>query len=671
MTTGKGAGLTSRAAGEASAGTLARTWRAVLGPERRAAPRETGGRGHVNGVTLAAVTLIAIQLLWMAALLAHSYFRQDDYFTFDRALASGFTWKYLMLVSAGHMAPFAFAMSWVLATVSVYNWWLTCVVVVALVAAASFALLRVLRTLFGDRPAILIPLVVYLFSPLALAAVAWWSVAAQTLPLELSIFMAVDAHVRYLRSGRMRSAVAAAGWLLLGMATVEKGALIPLLLLALTSAFFVEGSWGVAAVRAVRRYWRAWLLYGVLLAGYCVVFFIRLPGSTSPPSGPGPVSRVFSFVSTLAGTTVLPGALGGPWRWTVIGNGYPQASPPTALQQLSWAIALLVVVVSCAYRVRAWRAWAILLGWVAVADVLPVVIGRLATLPATLLGLQARFVTDAAAVLALCLGLAFLPLAGEQGAYRLRLPATAPAGSAVWTGRAAWSARAATVLVLAAFLAGSFWSLQALEASTHTQAARSYIATARVAVAQAPRGTLIVDRPTPAMIMDPFFFYPQGYTSYVIGALARTDPDRHLSWTVSPHGVVRGLMIFDAQGRLRPAVMAGVSSGPPPSGQRCWNVTSAGTSVPLSGRLFRWPWTVRLDYSGPATVLALRLGENWTGVTLPAGAHAVYVPLVGVGKEVTVRLAGPWPAKCLTGITVGSWRPDQSGQAIPAAPVPG
>jgi hypothetical protein len=218
-------------------------------------------------VTLGAVTLIVIQLLWMGTLLARSYFRQDDYFNFDRALASGFTWKYLMLLSAGHMAPLGFAISWVLARVALYNWPLTCLVILALVAAACFALLRVLRTLFGDRPAILVPLAVYLFCPLALAAVDWWSVAAQTLPLELSIFLAVDAHVRYLRSGRMRTAVAAAGWLLLGLATAQKGAVTPLLLFALTSAFFVKGRWIAAVGVAARRYWRAWVLYGVLLAG--------------------------------------------------------------------------------------------------------------------------------------------------------------------------------------------------------------------------------------------------------------------------------------------------------------------------------------------------------------------------------------------------------------------
>ncbi|HUY44127.1 MAG TPA: hypothetical protein VMV92_00155 [Streptosporangiaceae bacterium] len=662
---------------------LVRNWQARRQQAEHREPQDAVEWLRSKGVTVAALTLIAIQLVWLAVLLSRSYFRQDDYFNFDRALANGLTWNYLMRVNAGHMAPLGFAMSWVLARVSLYNWALTCVLILALVAAACFALLRVLRTLFGNRPAILIPLGVYLFSPLALAAVTWWSVAAQSLPLELSIFMAVDAHVRYLRGGRFRSALAAAGWLLLGMATVEKGAVIPLLLFALTSAFFVEGRWTLAVVRAARRYWRAWLLYGVMVTGYCVVFFLRLPGSAIPPGAPDLASRVTSFLSALVGSTLVPGVLGGPWHWVLIGDGTAQASPPAALQQLSWAVALFIVVASCVYRVRAWRAWAILLVWIAGADVVPVVIGRIAVAPAGLLGLQARYVTDATSVLALCLGLAFLPLAGEQSVSRFQVSADTPAQT--WRDIAR-SVRAATAVVLAIFLVGSFWSLQALEGISHTEAARSYIATARVAIAQAPHGAVIIDTPTPVMIMNPIFFGLRGSTSYVIGAMARDDPARHLSWITSPHGIVPGhLMIFDARGQLWPAGIAGPSSSPPPSGQRCWSVTTGGISVPLRASLFRWSWIVRLDYTGPATVLALRLGGKWAEATLPAGAHSFYVPLVGAGRELNVFLAGTppavlgsaaspagiTPAMCLTGVTVGTWQPAPPGPAFPAAPVPG
>jgi hypothetical protein len=667
---------------------LAKSWRARLQQDERPEPQDAPDWLRKNGVTVAALSLIAIQLVWMAILLAHSYFREDDFRYLDRALATGLNWSYLMWVDAGHLLPLGFAIAWAMARISLYNWPLTSLFILALLAATCLALLRMLRTMFGNRPAILIPLAVFVFSPLSLAAVTWWAVALEILPLELAIFMAVDAHVRYLRGGRFRSSLAAAGWLLLGMAAMDKGAVVPLLLFALTSAFFVEGRWPVAAVRSVRRYWRAWALYGALLAGYGVLFAIRLLGSGAWAASPRAASLA-KFTSTLLGTTLVPGLLGGPWRWLSFGS--VMTNPPMALQQLSWAMAALVVIVSCAYRRRAWRAWAILLGWVMAADIVPVAIGRLSAGGAgfaTLIGLQARYVTDTVAVFVLCLSLAFLPVAGETGAFRFRLPAEVPAA----TRRAiARSARAVTVAVLAIFLAGSFWSLQSLEGISHTGAARSYIATARVAIAQAPRGAVIVDTPTPAMIMNPYFFHPWGNTSYVIGAMARDDPARHLSWRASPHGVVPGLMIFDAEGRLRPAMVAGPSSGPPPYGQHCWSVTSEGTSIPLHASLFRWPWTVRLDYAGPAAVLALRFGGNvrsggkWAVVTLPAGAHAIYVPLPGAGNEITVRLAGTAPAvlggapmpagiapaTCLTGVTVGTWQPAPSGPAFPAVPVPG
>jgi hypothetical protein len=670
--------------------TLARTLRAFPRPDVRPEPRDAAEWLRANGVTLAALTLIAIQLWWKAALLAHSYFRQDDYRFIDHALASGFDWKYLMAVQGGHLLPAGMAIAWLVARASLYNWPLTCAVTVVLLAAGCLAMLRMLRTLFGNRPAILIPLAVFLFCPLSLAGLDWWSVSLEVLPLELATFLAVDAHVRYVRGGRLRDALAAAAWVALAMLSMDKGAVVPLLLLGLTSAFFVEGRWAAAAVRALARYWKAWALYAVLLAGYCVAFFIQLPGSSTQPGDPGSASHVLDLASAMVGTTLLPGSLGGPWQWSAV--GYAQASPPAALQQLSWAVAALVVVVSCACRARGWRAWALLLGWFLAADIVPVVLGRLGDQPAALLGAQTRYLTDALPVLALCVGLGFLPLAGERDAYRFRRPA-APEVQAGTAGRAADPAvaagqaapaeralrygRAAALLVLAAFFAGSFWSLQALESVTAPAAARSYIATARAAVAGAPRGTLVVDAATPGLIMDPSLFWRQGYTSQVIGPIARDHPASRLSWTLSPRGTIGSLMIFDEQGRLRQAAVLGPSSGPPPGRRGCWAVPAAGAIIPLHGTLYRWPWTVLVQYSGPAAVLQVGLvgtdgsGSDWSTVTLAAGSHAAYAPVLGAGSGVMVRVAGSGPAPCVTGVTVGSLQPAQAGRAIPAAPVRG
>ena len=730
---------------------MARTWWAHPQQEARAEPRDAADWFRANGVTLTAVALIVIQLWWKGGLLARSYFRQDDYLYLVRAVHNGLSWKYLMWMDSGHMLPAGFAINWVLARMSLYNWALTSALILLLLAAACFAMLAMLRTVFGNRPAILIPLTLFLFSPLSLAAVGWWAVAEEILPFELALCLAIRAHVLYLRDSRLRHALAATGWLIVGMAATDKGALVPFLLLALTAAFFVprgdaaadqpappspRPGFGPAWLRRLGastgplgRYWRAWLLYAAVLGAYCVVYFVQLGTSNTQPGPPTAVGQLAGYIGTLLGSTLPTGVLGGPWRWWSV--GYAQAGPPAGLEQLSWLICLVVIVLSCIYRARAWRAWAILLGWLLTADVLPVAVGRLGTEPGSLLGLQTRYLTDAVPVIALCLALAFLPVVGERHPYRLRFRAAAapaPAGPAPAPGPtpeaaaagdtaagaspesgaaprqiasqvpvlqaapgAARLVRDAAVLVLAAALAGSFVSMQTLQSVTKFGAARAYIETAQIAVAHAPVGTLIVDGPVPTAIMDAAFFARQADTSQVIGVIAASEPARHLRWISSPHGAIRSLMIFNQQGQLSPVHVGGPSSLPPPQPQpqrhgkhargqhrsapvpvnHCWTPTAAGIRVPLDGSLYRWPWTIQLDYSGPATVLAVSYGTGWHTVTLPAGGHSVYVSTVGSGAAIGMRLLSAGPPACITTMTVGSLQPDAAAQAIPPTPASG
>jgi hypothetical protein len=311
--------------------------------------------------------------------------------------------------------------------------------------------------------------------------------------------------------------------------------------------------------------------------------------------------------------------------------------------------------------------------------------------------MQARYLADAAPLVALCAGLAFLPVAGRPETSRFQLPASPAAGlaGALTSPVIIHRLRVLTAVLLGALLIGSFWSLTALGTAASSRPARSYIATAQAAVAQAPRGTLIVNTPTPSMIMDPVFFWTSGRTSQVIGAIARGVPGRHLIWTLSPRGVIGHLMIFDSLGRLWPVAVEGPASGPPPQpkpaagrpaghpaqkaagkparqrARNCWAVTAGGVRIPLHGSLYRWPWTARLSYSGPATVLAVSLGERWRTVPVPAGTHAVYVPVTGSGQVISVRQLGAAPGSCVTGVTVGSLQPDRTGTPVPATPVAG
>jgi hypothetical protein len=295
----------------------------------------------------------------------------------------------------------------------------------------------------------------------------------------------------------------------------------------------------------------------------------------------------------------------------------------------------------------------------------PVIIGRLGGYPPSLLGAQTRYLTDATGVLALCAGLALLPLAGEPDPYRFRLAALR---------RPLIAAAAALTCAVAA---GSVWSLERLQTVSNatTATARTYIATAQAAVEDAPPGTVIVDSAVPAVIMDVGLFWNHALTSDVIGAT--TVPSQHLAWRHTLHGVTAEPMIFDEQGRLWPVTVIGQFGWAGPrmkkgrfAGQYCWPVTAAGTSVPLLGSLYRYAWTIRVTYTGSASVLTAGFahGTRTGTVTLPAGTHTAYLTAVGGGKTVTLR--GTGGGLCVTGVTVGSLQPDQTKQAIPPLPVP-
>jgi len=622
-------------------------------------PRELVEWLRARAVTVAAVTLIVIQLWLKAALLGGAYFRQDDYQFMDRALASGFGWGYVMWVDAGHLLPLGESVAWVQARAGLYNWPLTVVVILLLLTGASFAMLRMLRTLFGNRPAILIPLAIFLFSPLSIEGASWWAVAIEILPLEAAMFMAVDSHVRYLRGGRLRDIVITATWLVVGMLAMDKGAVVPVLLLALTVAFFVDKP------LEARRYWRAWMLYAAVLAFYAALFFARLPSSSVQPASSGSAGDVFNLSGSMLGNSLLPGAFGGPWRWTS-GPGFELAAPPAVLQQLSWALAMIAVIVTSFWRARAWRAWVILLGWVAFADVLPVALGRLGNFPGGFLGAQTRYLTDATGVLALCVGLAFFPLKGERDVYRFQL---GPLRQRLTI----------AVAVLAALMGiGSLWSLESLQSAinANTTAARSYIATTQVALEDAAPGMVIVDTQVPSFIMNASLFGNQSLTSQVVGVMAA--PSQHLAWTRTLNGAYANPMIFDSHGQLRPLALAGTYSWTAPrvrsgsyAGRSCWKVTSTAVTVPLLAQMFRFAWTVRVTYTGPAGALAVGFGGRWNTISLPAGTHAVYLSVIGSGNSVRLRLPGGANPVCVTSVQVGAPQPNEAGQAIPAVPIPG
>jgi hypothetical protein len=588
-------------------------------------------------VRLIAIVLIAAQVAWRAQFLAHMFFYRQDFFNLDFAIRSPFSWHYLTYVGTGHLMIGQRAIIWVLVRISLYNWTLASAVSLAIVAAAGLAAFAVLRTLFGERPAILIPLAVYLLTPLGVADVGWWTVALESVPLQLAMFMALNSHIHYVRTARRRHLAAAAGWVVVGLLAFEKGLVVPVLLFAVTSAFLVgAGSWLSGMRQALVRFWRAWLIYAAALIGYAIVLATSLGTSTTQPLVPT-ATAVLTFSWGLLRDSLLPGAIGGPWRWWLLpGHWYALADPPTMLIWLAFIAAAVVVVASILRRRISWRAWAILAAWVVLADMLPVIIGRLNWYP-VLLAMDTHYVADAMPALAICIGLATLAVAGGPEAPASRAPAPGNALVAIPTrprlasAEQAW--RVVTGCVFVVFVVGSIWSTSVYQSRTTGQPAASYIAKAVLATESAPRGTLVLDGGVPDEIKDSTYG-----TRAVIGVIR---PGK-LTWIEHPTGTVDGLRIFGLDGRLDRVWVYGTSTGSPKPPHACW--------PERHGQILLRFWR-----SSPNLTTSLRIGYIW-GPRAPGVVIVVYGTMA---QELTVRhglhtaylsVTGPATSVIVTGL---------------------
>ncbi len=609
-------------------------------------------------VTLSALALIAAQVGLNSFVLNRGFFQQDD-FIIGGLAAKPFSLHLLFQNYFGHLMPGVFALAWGPVHAGGYDWGLWAGTLVLLQALTGLALLRALRTLCGNRMLLLIPLGLFLFTPMTMADLTWWSVGIQSVPIQLALAMAVDQHVRYIRSGRILNAVFAALWVLFGLAFFEKAAAIPVLLFALTSAYLVPASWPEAMLITLRRHWIAWSIYGVTIIAEIVIY---LSGLRSSPIRLPLASSAVTFGWHLLLNTFVPAAFGGPWRWAPTAGApsgwvlYAFAAAPAALAVLSWALATLVVMASLWYRRRAWPAWIILLGWLVVVDIVPVVLGRLAAY-GTPLATQTGYVADAAPVLAICLAIAFLPLRGEADAYR----AAPPHGPPV---------TALTSALAVLFITGSVWSAVSYRDQLQPQNTRSYLATASAALSAVPASTAIYPTAIPSQMASPLF----GRLSWLQNALAplaNQVADQHFRWTSTPTGRVSPFMIFDAQGRLHQAAVQGPHSFPFSHKASCV-LTAGGMRLPLSGNVYPLPFLMQIGYySARPVTLAVTFGGHQYQITLPASELAyAYLPVQGPGNGVVLTPVTPDPKICVGTVTIGNVQASATGTSVPVFPLP-
>ncbi|WP_336207858.1 hypothetical protein [Nonomuraea sp. LPB2021202275-12-8] len=586
-----------------------------------------GVRRH--GVLLAALAFIGAAMAWKAAIVQHAYFKEDDFEFVARAMEHELSFDYLTRLHFGQFMPGGFLLAWFSSRLEPYGWGVAAGGVLILHALAALAVYRMLRVVFGNRAAILAPLVVFLLAPITVPALAWWAAALNTVLLQIALPMAVASHWHHLRTGRLRHAVAAALWVLFGLLGFIKGFAVPLVLFALTAVYF-------GGLRtALRRYRTAWLMYLGVLAAFGALYVQR--SLSAPNTGGLPVfEQAAGFLWELLGRTFATTVLGGPWKWFA-GGDWGVASPPPAAVILSLVAIVVLVAVTGRYRRRAVLAWTLLLGYVVVADALPVLWGRVHLL-GSFAGTDTRYVADAAPVIALVVGLVLLPLPGEAEPYRRALPATERVTGACG-------------VVFGVFVGASLVSVTIFGSYLGSDRRHGYIETARAELAKVAAGTVIYDRVAPPDVV-PGGYQDYSLTSRVLGAMATPELRARMQ---APPAALAG-MVFDDRGRLRPVEVAGVPLQPRTQ-DGCWPVTGGTVTVPLANSVERVEGTlVRLGYAARSDVkVTLWMADRPVDVELRAGMGQIFMLAVPGADRIVVPDV---PA----GVCVGAVTP---GQAVP------
>jgi len=220
------------------------------------------------------------------------------------------------------------------------------------------------------------------------------------------------------------------------------------------------------------------------------------------------------------------------------------------------------------------------------------------------------------------------------------------------------------------------WSVQAFMSNTSSLSDQIFLENARVAVADAPAGTIIDDQPVPSSLMiGAFGQFRQD--SRVIGPMESAQAKSRIRWTTEPDGTLdHQLLVFGTDGRLHQAAMYGQGTVPlTPQDKGCYNATNASSGqlvVPFTSRTAAGSDELHVAYlaaqAANGQVVTITYGKISQRLTIKAGLHDAYLPVHGSANSVTVS-GGPatGPALCISGMRAGIIFASSKGPAIPAS----
>lgn len=587
-------------------------------------------------VTGAALLLITGQLAFRAWAAYGGWFFGDDLiFLSDVARKSGTS--YFQLHDA-HFMPLGRLLVEPVAHLGPFNWHAAAAEIIALQLLANLTCWWMLKTLFGNRLRILVPLAWYLLSPISIPALMWWAAGLNMLAVQPAIFVAITAHVLHLRTGRKRYLALASLALVLGLCAYEKAVLIPPVLVVVTICYFARGSLLIRAWAALRNFWLAWLAYGVITVAYLLVYFSHdaVPTDTSKVDY-GALAQN-SIVASL-GT----GLLGGPWRWAQPGSdNVPRllANPSELAQIFSWVVLLLFLgYVATRFR-GALKPLYFLVPYVLISAAL-IAIGRVSAFGSGVT-MEVRYWTDFIPYASLAAGLMIMPLLDATDPLILRDPpvltVTLPRGL--------------QVALTFGFVLGSIYSTVQYVRPWHSNyQARAFLGTTRSDFTAMPGKIQLADQIVPEGVM-PGITFPYNLTSYILAPLG----DRLTTPTIA-----NDIGVLNGYGQIVSGLATPDLDVPQVNLQECLNGVSDGVPnvINLGAETYNYPFWASVTYrademydvelaAGKLTyrsrlsrglhVLSFRTAGSFDHLTvyLPRGAH-VCVDSIHIGKEVVTR----------------------------------
>ncbi|QDQ98986.1 hypothetical protein [Tomitella fengzijianii] len=595
---------------------------------------------------MAAFALIAVQLLIRGTVAARGYFYWDDLILVarsgDHPLLSA---EFLLYDHDGHLMPGAFLVAGILTRIAPLDWALPAISLVVLQALASLAVLRVLRVILGSRPTMLIPLALYLFSPLTLPSFAWWANGLNQLPLQAGLALVTAEAILLYRTGRVRHAVTGAAALVIALAFYEKSVVIPFV--AFVAVALLAHTSGIrrplrSTARACAPLWASAL---VILAAWAAVYFSHV----ASPLRTDNIDDAAGLLQHGTSLGLLPALFGGPWSWDRWPPSPPWATPPVVLVVVSWLLIVAVIVGNHLRRRRIGWVWPSVAAY-ALASQLAMVTTRGGDATAVEIAQTLRYVADTAVVVAIALAII------DQAPRRATHPAFRPFLSVR-------SRPAFTALAAVAFLAGSLWSTFTFDQRWRDNPTVDYVTTAKAELA-ANRDVPLLSQPVSIWVLLPVAA-PYNQSSQVFGPLR----DRPAFSDSTP-----ALRMLDDDGHLVPAEVSWVRAltegmapgcGTRVTGDAVAVAPGVDGAIALSQPVIPWVWTAQLNYlsNRDGTIEVSMSGGPPVTVPVHSGLGTAYVRLTGGGATVDVSAVTPDLNLCFGGGPFGSVVPAQSSDA--------